>query len=236
VVTAFRRQAHLFGRELTLVLLSSEEFRQKQYRGFLQTLTRAEGQLAALARPGVRRQTRERRLPQVLARRHLREVLLVSEEGGQLTWVRDEAALERLRREVMGYTLLMTDRSDLATPDIICAYRSQAQIERAFRQMKDADLVAFTPLWHWTDQKIRVHAFLCVMALLLLRLLELEARRAGLTLEAAALMETLAGIRECTLLYGQKKAGRPRVVRTLTRCDAQQQQLFNLLGLERLAP
>ena len=237
-ITAFRGQDHLFGRDLTLVLLASEEFRAQQYRGFLQTLARAERQLAPLTRPRVRTQTIERRLPEILLARHLREVLVVASEreGRRLTFGRDEAALERLRTEVFGYTLLMTDRHDLATPEIVAAYRSQAQIERAFRQMKDPELVAFTPMWHWTDQKIRVHAFCCVMALLLLRLLTLEAKRLGLGLDTPALLDKLAGVRECTLLYPAPGPGRPRVVRTLTRLDAEQQQLLSGLGLHDLAP
>ena len=237
-VAAFRGEAHLFGRTLTLVLVSSTEFREKQYRGFLQTLARAETQLHALTRPRVRPETIARRLPEILARRHLREVLVVSSlrEGRRLSFVRDEAALLRLRTEVFGYTLLMTDRHELPTPEIIAAYHSQAQIERAFRQMKDTDLVAFTPMWHWTDQKIRVHAFLCVMALLLLRTLALVVGRAGLSFDTPALMEKLAGIRECTLIYPPKGAGRPRVVRRLTSLDPEQEQLLSLLGLEQLAP
>lgn len=28
-----------------------------------------------------------------------------------------------------------------------------------FRQMKDPQVVSFSPTFHWTDQKIRVHVF-----------------------------------------------------------------------------
>jgi len=124
----------------------------------------------------------------------------------------------------------------LLTHEIVAAYRAQAQIERAFRQMKDPDLVAFMPMWHWTDQKIRVHAFCCVMALLLLRVLRLEGRRLGVDLDPPALMDKLRGVRECTLLYPAKGPGRPRVVRTLTARDTEQERLVDGLGLYDLAP
>ena len=168
----------------------------------------------------MRADTIARRLPEILARRHLREVLLVAgeREGRRLSWVRDDDALERLRTGVFGYTLLMTDAPGTPTPEIIAAYRSQAQIERAFRQMKDAELVAFMPMWHWTDQKIRVHAFTCVLALLLLRLIALEARRAGLILEVSSSLRQAARHPRDSAIYHPTGRGRPRVVRTLTEC------------------
>lgn len=235
-VVAYRGRDTLFGRDLTLVLVVSEEFRGKQYRGFLQTLARAERELGLLSRPRVRPETICRRVPEILRPRHVRQVLTVTAGPQGITWERDEAALERLRTQVFGHTLLMTDRHDLPTHEIVAAYRAQAQIERAFRQMKDPDLVAFMPMWHWTDQKIRVHAFLCVMALLLLRLLRLEARRLGVDLDPPALMDKLRGVRECTLLYPAKGPGRPRVVRTLTARDTEQERLLAGLGLHDLAP
>ena len=43
----------------------------------------------------------------------------------------------------------------------IAAYRAQAD-EEGFRQLKDRHLVPFSPMHHWTEQKIRVHVFYCV--------------------------------------------------------------------------
>ena len=43
--------------------------------------------------------------------------------------------------------------------DVIAAYRSQHYVESDFRQMKDRIVVSFNPMFHWTDDKIRVHVF-----------------------------------------------------------------------------
>jgi transposase len=237
-VRAWRTEAPLFGRRLTLVLCHSDEFRRKQERGLEQTLTRAEARLGALGRPRTRPETIARRLPEILAPRHVRDVLVVFSDLATktLAYERNEEAIRTLAGTLFGKTLLMTDQHHWKTEEIIRAYRAQAEIERAFRQLKDPDLVALMPMWHWTDQKIRVHAFTCVLALLVVRLIALEARRAGLTEEAPGIMARLRGIRETVLLYAPAGRGRPRVVRTLTEQDPAQEKLMAILGLAELAP
>jgi len=235
---AWRTEAPLFGRRLTLVLCHSDEFQHKQERGLEQTLSRAEARLDLLGRPRTRPETIARRLPEILAPRHLRDVLVVFSDLATktLAYERNEEAIQTLSDTLFGKTLLMTDQHHWATEEIIRAYRAQAEIERAFRQLKAPDLVALMPMWHWTDQKIRVHAFTCVLALLVVRLIALEARRADFTEEAPGIMARLRGIRETVLLYAPAGRGRPRVVRTLTEQDADQAKLMTILGLAELAP
>ena len=60
---------------------------------------------------------------------------------------------------------------------IVSAYRSQYHIEDAFKQMKNPDFLGWIPMFHWTDSKIQVHAFSCVLALLLTSLLQRELAR-----------------------------------------------------------
>ena len=48
---------------------------------------------------------------------------------------------------------------------MVAGYRSQSEVESSFRQMKDPQVVSFGPMHHWTDSKIRVHVFYCVLAL-----------------------------------------------------------------------
>ena len=89
----------------------------------------------------------------------------------------DREALDRLEREWFGRLVLMTDRHDWTTAEIIGAYRSQAVVEGVFRTLKDPLRLALRPQYHWTDQKLHVHAFLCVVAYLLATLVHLTALR-----------------------------------------------------------
>ncbi len=69
---------------------------------------------------------------------------------------------------------------------------------------------------HWTDSKIRVHVFYCVLALAIAHLMRREAERAGLRLSVRELLAELAGIGETVLLYHDGGKGRPRARRMLT--------------------
>lgn len=119
--------------------------------------------------------------------------------------------------------------------EVIVAYRSQWQVEHGFRQLKDPDHVAVQPMFHWTDQKITVHLFCCVLALAVIRLMAREARRAGLELSPGEVLHELGRIEETVLVY-PSTGGRPRAWRVLTERSPLQEQLFSLFGLEAFAP
>jgi transposase len=118
----------------------------------------------------------------------------------------------------------------------VTAYRSQNDVESSFRQMKDPHVVSFSPMHHWTDSKIRVHVFYCVLALTIAHLMRRETEKTGLHLSVRQLLATLAGIQETVLLYHSGGKGRPRARRILTDTSQAQDQLAELFNLNRYAP
>src|SRR5216684_1205790 len=158
-------------------------------------------------------------------------------KGLELTYSTDQAALDRLCRVQLGKTILFTDNADWSDEDIVCAYRSQYHIENAFRQMKNPHFLGWSPMFHWTDSKIQVHAFYCVLALLLTSLLQRELARQGESLSINRMLEELAGVRETLVIYPRRQGQREYPTAScLTRMSPLQQRLFSLLGLARLAP
>ena len=109
-------------------------------------------------------------------------------------------------------------------PDVVAAYRSQSDAEFGFRQLKDPHVVSFSPMHHWTDSKIRVHVFYCVLALAVAHLMRRHADHAGLHLSVRELLDHLAGIEETVLLYHDGGKGRPRAQRMLTDMTPTQQR------------
>ncbi len=101
--------------------------------------------------------------------------------------------------------------------------------------MKDPSVVSFSPMFHWSDQKIRVHVFYCVLALAVARLMVREAKQAGLSISVPELLDSLAAIQETVPLYKGKR-GRPRARRMLTEIDPTQRKLYDLFGLDAYAP
>jgi hypothetical protein len=90
-------------------------------------------------------------------------------------------------------------------------------------------------MFHWTEQKIRVHTFYCVLALAIAHLMRRHAAQAGLDLSVRELLHTLAGIGETVMIY-PPTGGRPRARRILTEQDPTQQRLFDLFDLATYAP
>ena len=69
-----------------------------------------------------------------------------------------------------GKHLLVTDHDDWDTVMILNVYRDQEFVERFFRDSKNVDHFSVRPIYHWTDQKIRVHIMLCYLGLTLCKL------------------------------------------------------------------
>lgn len=247
-VVAHRAQKEVFGALRTIVVTRSETFLAKQLAGLAQTRRRTEEHLSELARlVGGRRHRMgpadlSRRADEALEPRWMRqlysyEVTGATKENLGFSWSFNENAFSELARRELGKRVIFTDRHDWSTSEIVRAYRSQWEVEAAFRQLKDPGHAAFRPIHHWTDQKVAVHGLYSVAALLLVNLGWREAERAGLSLSPREVLEALAAIREVTLVYPPAKGmGKPRVLRKLTHMDQEQQALFSLFGLDLFAP
>ena len=141
---------------------------------------------------------------------------------------------EEYRRLVTGYfglRVLITDRAEWSTAQIIEAYRGQAQAEAAFRDLKDPHMLSTRPQFHWTEQKLHVHAFLCVTAYLLVTLLHRRAvQKAGFQGSARKLLEELSEVRCCRLIDLTGRKGRPRVRWQIEETDTARRTLAQVLG------
>ena len=153
----------------------------------------------------------------------------------RLRWRTSARAKEALATELFGKRVLFTDRLEWSVAEVVAGYRSQSDVEADFRQMKDRSVVSFSPMHHWTDQKIRVHAFYCVLALTVARLMVRQSAAATLEMSVRELLNQLSGIQETVLLY-QGERGRPPARRMLTEVTPTQQRLYELFDLERYAP
>jgi hypothetical protein len=231
-------QATIAGRQRTVIVLDSPTLRDGQMRGLQQQfgpvmlgLNRLQQSLAQATRRR-REDAIHRQVARILSgvpqvRQVLRTELLRREDREgfwRLDWWVDQEALANLRDRVFGRRMLATDRHDWQAGQVVWAYWGQAEAELVFRQLKDPEFLALRPQYHWTDQKIQVHSFCCVLGYLLAALLRREARRQGLELPPPSwgelvplqnhslprLLKTLAGIR-AVLRTTSAGRGRPRV-------------------------
>jgi transposase len=247
-LSAFETRKVVFGVERRIVVTHSQNLHDKQSAGFDQTLAKAHRQLQTVAARLARGKTRKPRdnvdaeISDILRPRWLHRVIstnLTGDEPAQLrlTWRTKPAARAGLEAELFGKRILFTDKQPEAatTAQIVADYRSQEAVESDFRQMKDPKVVSFSPMFHHTEQKIRVHVFYCVLALAVARLMVREADRAGVHVSVRDLLDTLAGIEETVLLY-QGERGRPRARRMLTEMNDTQQRLYDIFALDAYNP
>jgi transposase len=247
-LSAFETTKVVFNKRRRLVVCHSEGLHAKQSRGFSQTLAKAHRQLAVVQDRLARGKTRKARekveaeIAAILAPRWVARVMTTTLTGDQpaelrLDFALDEPARAALEEELFGKRILFSDKTleQASTAQIVADYRSQEAVEGDFRQMKDPTVVSFSPMFHFTEQKIRVHVFYCVLALMVARLMAREADRAGLHLSVRELLGNLAEIQETVLLY-QRETGRPRARRMLTDIDPVAQRLYDIFGLDAFAP
>jgi Transposase len=240
VVRTWRTQRVIAGQQRDAVVVFSPQLYEGQVRGLYQHLARCGEQLKELGTaPRGTVEAVRRKLAQICGRQYLRTVVryeVQSNEQG-VTQVRSWSDLEeyrRLLRHYFGLRVLITDRSEWTTAQIVEAYRGQSRVEAAFRDLKDPGMLSTRPQFHWTDQKLHVHAFMCVTAYLLVRLLWWRAcRGAGFEGSARNLLAQLARIRRCRIVEHTGRAGRPRVREQMEEINPGLENLGRVLGALR---
>jgi len=242
-IPVVRLTQEIWGAERTVVLFISERLRNGQIRGLHQHLRKRLKALAEwkeqLAKPrsGPRSEKSAiKRIDGLLSGQYIKKVLRIEyhfERSGadRLEYWVDTEAQQRLEREIFGKRILVTNRSEWSTEEILLAYRGQSHVEEVFRQCKDDEHLAVRPQYHWTDQKIHVHTFICLLALLLSRVVEREARSLHRTESLSGLLDLLGTVRLAMVLRppSSTKGGRPRAEWQLETADEDVAQLFHAL-------
>ena len=147
----------------------------------------------------------------------------------------DPAAWQRLVNHRLGRTVLLTNRRDWTAEQVAVGYSAQQEIERVFRGLKDGDWLGWGPMYHWTDRKIRMHAFYCMLGISLLQYIHKQAQAAWNGISMEQLLEELRQIQRFVLLYPpQGEKGPNRVTTVLSKQTLPQQALAKTLGLDQL--
>ena len=135
----------------------------------------------------------------------------------------------------LGRTMLITNRMDWTAEQVAAAYSGQQHVEQVFRGLKDGHWLGWEPMFHWTDRKIRIHAFYCMLGISLLQYLHKQAQAAWNGISMEKLIDELKDIRQIVLLYPpQGEKGPNRAATVLTKQTLTQQELAKTLGLDQL--
>lgn len=122
---------------------------------------------------------------------HLGNIMKVNLKDELFSYAIDEGAL-KLAEMMDGKLLVVTNVKDIEPTKIIERYKSLADIERGFKVLKSE--LEIGPVYHRLPERIRAHASICFMALILHRVMRMRLRagNTGVTPERA--LQTLKRI------------------------------------------
>ena len=252
-VFAYRTTKSVCGHHRSVVVTFNENLFVAQCQTLLREIAKRQRQFAELKASLERRrsgETRKGRKPTLagvrkkinrwLKARHMKDLFAVElkERDGlpDLVSELNQVAWEELQATLLGKTLLFTDRDNWSDAEIVRAYRAQHHVEDGFREMKDPHYIAIRPQYCWTDQKIRVHVFSCVIALMLISLLRQKLSKNGIRLSVRKVLGMLADIQEVTMIFPPtQKKGEPTLRTSLSQMSDKQKRIFEILDLKRYA-
>ena len=243
-LAVYREKSTIWEDEKTILVFISDRLKAGQIRGVYQSLTKKEKSLKELQQELVnpkgrkrKREALEKKIKTIASGQFLKNILkwkLIETEDGKydLDYQIDHKQLHCVE-EKLGFRIIMTNRHEWTSQEIITAYYGQSKIEHAFRNMKNPYHLALKPQYHWTDQKIKVHYFICVIGYLLSSIIWREARlKAGYTGSLDNLLDMLNNIRLGTMLEESKKTGKPKATYMLEEMTAAEKSIMIALGIE----
>ncbi len=248
-VKAFRTRKDIYGKDMTVVVTFNNKLYTAQVKSInneinkclekLSTVSakledRVAGRITKGKKPTI--ESIKRQASSILSGQHMKKLIEtdVSETKNipVLTYSLKSSAFAELADTYLGKNIIMTDNHDWTTVDIILTYRSQYIIEDVFKEMKDRKTGTWWPMYHWTDQMIKVHGLYCSLSLLLRSLILKKAQEAEMPMSINKLHEKLAGMREVLNIFPNTKK-KHSTQSVITKMDEIQQRLFDLFEMKK---
>jgi transposase len=223
----FDTRAKAFDRSVRVVVTHNPKTARKQEKRFQKSLGTALAELAQVRWSTVK--DPEARIREIVSPRLPASLFAVEGEGADVTVSLDHTAV-RAYRQRFGKNLIFTDREEMPVTDVVRAYRDRNEVERIFCEMNDPETVPFQPVRHWTDQKIVIHAFICILGLLLLKLLQLKLKRTGITLSLHIIKDELSPVH--LHLFVTRSGSLTKIISDRSKLQA---RMFDLCSLAKIA-
>jgi transposase len=160
---------------------------------------------------------------QAVSDAHLASILRVNLASELFSYALDERMLARAER-LDGKLVLITNMPDHTPQQIIDRYKALADIERGFRVLKSE--IEIAPVFHRLPERIRAHALICFLALVLYRVLRLRLRNGGGRYSPERALEIARRIQMHQVTLNQR-----HIAAGLTTLNDQQRELFDAVAL-----
>lgn len=246
--SVYRTEMEVYARTMTTVIVYNPKLEKGQMQGILINREKAAAKLMELQQKLMRRAAGEiikgkkptvesvtQSVETILKAEYMKDIFRyeILESGGNvyLTFATSDDMLEQIRDRQLGKTALFTDRNDFTNEEIVNAYRSAWHVEVAFKQMKNPAHLAVRPMFHWTDEKIGVHIFTCVLAYRLCCLLVKELSDRGIHTNINRILDEMADIKRINTFFGD--IAKPEKVESYTLGSDLAQQIESTYQLKQ---
>lgn len=149
----------------------------------------------------------------------LSRILKADLNADRFSFHRDEAALNDAER--LDGKLLLVTNTKLKAQDVIDRYKALADIERGFRVLKSD--IEIAPVHHRLPERIRAHALICFLALVIHRVMRSKLKAAGSEHSPTTALRLLQTIQRHRVKVGKD------ILHGINAPDPIQQQLFAAL-------
>jgi len=126
-----------------------------------------------------------------------------------------------------GIFVLLSSRYDLEPSKVVESYKNLKEVEILFDDLKN--FVDIRPIRHWLEVRVRAHVFICVLALLLKRIFEIN------YMGGKCIMEPLEEISKSKLVIYKvkfsKREDRTQTLPKVTNTTPVQKKYFNMVGI-----
>ncbi len=244
IIQVYRDKREIWQEERTVIVFISDKLKAGQIRGIYQSLEKKQKRLRelqeSLSNPRAKKRNKEElegKISNLLKGQFLNNLIdwslsEISEGRFQLEFSINKEKLSEIE-DKLGFRIIMTNRHPWSTVDIIKAYYGQSFIEHTFKNLKNPYHLALKPQFHWTDQKIIVHYFGCVLgyqlSAIVWRQAKLEARFTG---ALDTLLDMLNNIRLGTILEESKTRGRVKATYKLEEMSDEEKAIMEALAIK----
>jgi transposase len=241
-VLCYNARKEIWGIDFTVAVYISEKLLQGQIRGIEQNIKKLFKKLSELKEkiviPTKRGKKRtqaglEKKISSMIGSLSSKDIIRweinhLEKDAFDLSFWVDEEQFNFLKKQWLGRRIVITNRHQWTTEEIISAYWGQSNVENAFKKMKNPFHLAIRPQYHWTDQKIEVHGFICFLAFLMVMIAYKRAKeKVGFKGSTHTLLEKLSAIRLATFIESPAKKTKGRY-KTNYRLEEMDPDIFEL--------
>ena len=243
---AYKTKKNIWNYERTVVVYISENLKAGQLAGIYQSLEKKKNNLRKIQRQLLNPKTTQhdkekldKKVSQLLKGQFMKDLISYEIEKDaddqlHLNWSTNKKKLEELE-DNLGFRIVMTNRHSWSIEKIISTYHGQADIETAFKHLKNRNYHGGGSHFHWTDQKIKVDQFIAVLGYQLTALMYRELKeKIKFTSSQEKMLEILNNIRLATLLEKSKKKKNPQVRYVLEELEPEEQEIVKAFKIEEV--